>query len=78
MDSTAARFRKHPTTRPDCQRQRHGQIEHRTVRQREVKEVGIGDACLAIETDESQYPLMVIEAVHGGTFTLPERNLKES
>tara|TARA_E500000178_G_scaffold93314_1_gene92290 strand:- start:541 stop:687 length:147 start_codon:yes stop_codon:yes gene_type:complete len=48
------------------------------VRQREVKEVGIGDACLAIETDESQYPLMVIEAVHGGTFTFPERNLKES
>jgi hypothetical protein len=47
------------------------------VRQGEVEEVGIGDAGLAIETDESQNPLMVIEAVHG-TLTLPERNLKEN
>ena len=64
MDSTVVRFRKHPTTRPDRQRQWHWQIEHRTVRQGEVKQFGIGDAGLAIKTDESKDPFMVIEAVH--------------
>ena len=46
--------------------------------QGEIEQLRVGDARLAIETDESQNSLMVIEAVHGGTFTLPERNLKES
>ena len=34
------------------------------MRQGEVKKFGIGDAGLAIKTDESEDPLMVIEAVH--------------
>ena len=34
------------------------------MRQGEVKQFGIGDAGLAIKTDESKDPFMVIEAVH--------------
>ena len=32
--------------------------------QREIEQLRVGDARLAIETDESQNSLMVIEAVH--------------
>ncbi len=41
--------------------------------QGEIEQLRVGDARLAIETDESQYSLMVVEAVH----VAPSRFLRE-